>query len=345
MTATHLGTDQHAVPPGPLWTAAPAGAVSVIFHLAAHEDWERASSAGRYTTASLHDDGFIGCSTATQHAAVANARFAGRTDLVLLLIDPDRLASPIRIEPPDTAGAAFPHVDGPVDLDAVFEATLYQPGPDGRFHPHEEASGFAAHGAATLAETKRRAVEAMAGFAHRWWVAGRVGAGPVPWAQDAAARRPGDLSPRRRPGGAVRAPPRVGSTACRAGSDAAGVGREHDPAAIPSGVGAPRLRTPIQSRRVRCRPHDGRLPAGTEHHGSLGISAPSRRHAAAGGGRDDDLRRRRVRASGDRAAVQGQGDEVQRPPGLRPRPSPPGRDRTSMAEIGPRRGASRARLA
>jgi uncharacterized protein (DUF952 family) len=172
MTATHLGTDQHAVPPGPLWTAAPAGAVSVIFHLAAHEDWERASSAGRYTTASLHDDGFIGCSTATQHAAVANARFAGRTDLVLLLIDPDRLASPIRIEPPDTAGAAFPHVDGPVDLDAVFEATLYQPGPDGRFHPHEEASGFAAHGAATLAETKRRAVEAMAGFAHLWWVAG-----------------------------------------------------------------------------------------------------------------------------------------------------------------------------
>jgi uncharacterized protein (DUF952 family) len=146
--------------------------VSVIFHLAAHEDWERASSAGRYTTASLHDDGFIGCSTATQHAAVANARFAGRADLVLLLIDPDRLASPIRIEPPDPAGEAFPHVDGPVDLDAVFEATLYQPGPDGRFHPHEEASGFAGHGAATLAETKRRAVEAMAGFAHPWWVAG-----------------------------------------------------------------------------------------------------------------------------------------------------------------------------
>lgn len=146
--------------------------MSVIFHLAAHEDWERANSAGVYTTASLHDDGFIHCSTATQHAAVATARFAGRTDLVLLLIDTDKLASPIRMEQPDSAGEPFPHVDGPIDLDAVFEATPYQPGPDGRFHPHEEASGFAAHGAATLAETKRRAVEAMAGFAHPWWVAG-----------------------------------------------------------------------------------------------------------------------------------------------------------------------------
>jgi uncharacterized protein (DUF952 family) len=146
--------------------------VSVIFHLAAHEDWERANSADVYTTASLHDDGSIHCSTATQHAAVANTRFAGRTDLVLLLIDTDKLASPLRIEQPDTAGEAFPHVDGPIDLDAVFEATPYQPGPDGRFHPHEEASGFAAHGAATPQETTQRAVTTMAGFAHPWWVAG-----------------------------------------------------------------------------------------------------------------------------------------------------------------------------
>jgi hypothetical protein len=64
--------------------------VSVIFHLAAHEDWERANSAGVDTTASLHDDGFIDCSTAPRHAAVASARFEGR-------------------------------VDGPMDLDAVFE--------------------------------------------------------------------------------------------------------------------------------------------------------------------------------------------------------------------------------
>ena len=40
----------------------------------------------------------------------------------------------------------------------IFEATPYRPGPDGGFHPHEEATGFAAHGAATLKDTAGRAL-------------------------------------------------------------------------------------------------------------------------------------------------------------------------------------------
>jgi uncharacterized protein (DUF952 family) len=146
--------------------------VSVIFHLAAREDWERASRDGVYTTASLYGDGFIGCATAAQHAAVAGARFAGRGDLVLLLIDTDKLTSPLRFEQTGAGGEAFPHVYGPVDLDAVFEATPVRPGPDGRFGPHEEASGFATRGAATLEETTRQAAAVMAGFDGSWWVAG-----------------------------------------------------------------------------------------------------------------------------------------------------------------------------
>jgi uncharacterized protein (DUF952 family) len=54
-------------------------------------DWDRVVSTGSYTAGSL--DGVIVCTTAARHAAVANARFAGRTDLVLLLFDGDRLAS------------------------------------------------------------------------------------------------------------------------------------------------------------------------------------------------------------------------------------------------------------
>lgn len=150
----------------------PSTSVSVIFHLSAPEDWERASRSGVYTAASLHDHGFIGCATAAQHAAVANARFAGRGDLVLLLIDTDRLSSPLHFEPTGAGRKVFPHVYGPIDLGAIFEATPYRPGPDGWFAPHEEASGFAAHGTATLSATGRRAVEMMAGFAGPWWVAG-----------------------------------------------------------------------------------------------------------------------------------------------------------------------------
>ena len=59
-----------------------------------------------------------------------------------------------------------------MSLDAVFEATPYRPGADGRFHPHEEASGFATHGVATLDQTRRRALEVMAGYRRPWWVAG-----------------------------------------------------------------------------------------------------------------------------------------------------------------------------
>jgi uncharacterized protein (DUF952 family) len=143
--------------------------MSVLFHIATRRDWERATGAGSYTTGSLDRDGFIGCSTAAQHAAVANARFAGRTDLVLLLIDAGKLTAEVRT---GRAAADSQQICGPVNLSAVFEVAPYRPGADGWFRPHEEASGFATHGAATLDEIKRRAVEAMAGYPHPWWVAG-----------------------------------------------------------------------------------------------------------------------------------------------------------------------------
>ena len=146
--------------------------MSVLFHIATARDWERAANTGTYATESLHREGIIGCSSAVQHAAVANHRFAGRTDLVLLLIDTDRLQSKVHIEQAEADGRPVPRVDGPVNLDAVFEATPYRPGADGRFHPHEEASGFATHGVTTLDQTRRRALEVMAGYRRPWWVAG-----------------------------------------------------------------------------------------------------------------------------------------------------------------------------
>ena len=161
---------------------------------------------------------------------------------MLLLIDTDRLSSAVRFERPGTGGEAFPHVYGPMDLDVIFEVTPYRPGPDGGFHPHEEATGFAAHGAATLKDTAGRALKVMAGFPQPWWVAGG-------WALDLFLGR------KTRPHAdlefsilaADRAPARVGSAAGGAGGVAAGLGRELDPASVPSGVGASRPRTPSGS--------------------------------------------------------------------------------------------------
>jgi uncharacterized protein (DUF952 family) len=51
---------------------------------------------------------------------VANARFAGRRDLVLLRVAVDRLRAPLRYEPGDPGSdELFPHLYGPLDIDAV----------------------------------------------------------------------------------------------------------------------------------------------------------------------------------------------------------------------------------
>lgn len=108
--------------------------MNVVFHIATRDDWERALAAGAYRTGSLDTEGFIHCSTEEQVAGTANRLFAGRTDLVLLFIDGDRLGAALQYEqvddPPD---AVFPHVFGPIDLAAVLDVVALEPGADGRF--------------------------------------------------------------------------------------------------------------------------------------------------------------------------------------------------------------------
>jgi uncharacterized protein (DUF952 family) len=321
--------------------------MSVIFHIATQQHWERASRAGVYTTASLREDGFIHGATATQHATVANKLFAGRADLVLLLIDTDTLSSEIRFERSDTDNEAFPHVYGPVDLDAIFEATPYRPGPDGRFHPHEEASGFAAHGAATLQETARRVLRVMAGFPGAWWVAGG-------WALDLF------LGHKTRPHADVELSVLAADQWALFGHLRGWDLRLAAPgSSLPAWDGSwiqppfhqvwarrgPVPGCPAGPDEFAADPDHARVSAGAEHHRSLGVPAPPGRHPAAGPGRDHHRRGRGGGASGDRAVVQGQGTAVQGPAGLRPRAPLPGWDRTSVAEGGAGAGASRARLA
>jgi uncharacterized protein (DUF952 family) len=68
----------------------------------------------------------------------ANRLFAGRVDLVLLYLDPDRLGAPVRWEPgvpSDPAAMLFPHLYGPLRVDAVVDVRPYVLGADGRFEP------------------------------------------------------------------------------------------------------------------------------------------------------------------------------------------------------------------
>ena len=57
----------------------------------------------------------------------------GRRDLVLLVIDPARLAAELVYEDCYEVGQAFPHIYGPLNLNAVVSVVPFPPLPDGTF--------------------------------------------------------------------------------------------------------------------------------------------------------------------------------------------------------------------
>jgi uncharacterized protein (DUF952 family) len=114
-----------------------SGQVTFIYHIAAAADWERARRAGKYTMSTrgrtLAEEGFIHASTAAQVALVANAFYRGAPDLLLLVIDPGRVAPEIRYEFVPGQAEPYPHIYGPLNLDAVVETQPFAPAPDGQF--------------------------------------------------------------------------------------------------------------------------------------------------------------------------------------------------------------------
>jgi uncharacterized protein (DUF952 family) len=107
-----------------------------IFHIATEPDWWAAVEAGDYRVStlgrSLDDEGFIHASRRHQGRGVADAFYAGVTEpLVLLEIDPARLTCGLRLERPDGAAEAFPHLYGPLDLDAVVAVSPWSAPPWG----------------------------------------------------------------------------------------------------------------------------------------------------------------------------------------------------------------------
>ena len=102
-----------------------------IFHITTAAAWEAARAAGRYAPPSLESEGFIHFSSAEQVTRVANAAFRGTPDLVLLRVATDRLTGPLRYETADDIDERFPHLYGPLGLDAVVDVLPFPEGPDG----------------------------------------------------------------------------------------------------------------------------------------------------------------------------------------------------------------------
>lgn len=115
---------------------------SWIYHLALAEEWQEAQRQGSYRRStrglSLEQVGFIHASRADQLAATYRRFYGDAGPVTLLTIDPQRLTAPLRYEPAPQGGAEaggegssergekgselFPHIYGPLPLEAVLNA-------------------------------------------------------------------------------------------------------------------------------------------------------------------------------------------------------------------------------
>ncbi|MEQ8764152.1 MAG: DUF952 domain-containing protein [Planctomycetota bacterium] len=92
-----------------------------IFHITTAAAWEPARVDGHYRGDSLETEGFIHCSKEHQVLEVANRLFGGRTDLIVLVIDPAKTTADIVFENLEGGTELYPHHYGPLPAEAVVD--------------------------------------------------------------------------------------------------------------------------------------------------------------------------------------------------------------------------------
>jgi uncharacterized protein (DUF952 family) len=90
-----------------------------ILHITTAEAWAKAREEGELTTPSLKEEGFIHCSTFAQVESTADRIFGGSGELLALEVEVARLTSPLKWEKATDVGDEFPHIYGPLNVDAV----------------------------------------------------------------------------------------------------------------------------------------------------------------------------------------------------------------------------------
>ncbi len=102
-----------------------------IVHICTRAAWEDAQKQGSYQGDNYEKDGFIHLSRPRQVLQVANAYYPGAANLVLLWVVPGQLQAQLRWE--SVGSDTYPHLYGPLNLDAVTAVTDLQPDAEGVF--------------------------------------------------------------------------------------------------------------------------------------------------------------------------------------------------------------------
>jgi uncharacterized protein (DUF952 family) len=114
--------------------------IKTIVVIARHSHWERALVTGVYTQSTINsalaDVGFIHCSFPDQTIGIVNRKFTDEDDLMLLLVDAEKVNVPVKYEGALSGRAGvFPHIYGPLNVDAVYATAVLEKDSMGNFVP------------------------------------------------------------------------------------------------------------------------------------------------------------------------------------------------------------------
>lgn len=106
----------------------------ILFHLTTKENWKAYQADGNYEPESLDAQGFIHCSSGDQLEDTANRLFAGKQEVLLLVIDVSSLRPQVKYEMDEDSGLKYPHIYGPLNTNAIIDKIDIHVEEDGEFN-------------------------------------------------------------------------------------------------------------------------------------------------------------------------------------------------------------------
>lgn len=103
-----------------------------IYHITTPLAWNAARRTGFYEVESLQTEGFIHASTVQQVVRTANRFYFAKRGLILLVIEAAKVTPIIKYEESEP-NMFFPHIYGPLNMEAVTETVAFEPKMDGYF--------------------------------------------------------------------------------------------------------------------------------------------------------------------------------------------------------------------
>lgn len=93
--------------------------MSKIYHITTSSEWQKAKETGAYVAPALKEEGFIHCCDENQVDFIKEKYYSNSSSLVKLRIDTEKLTSQFVFEWSPSLEQTFPHVYGPINVEAV----------------------------------------------------------------------------------------------------------------------------------------------------------------------------------------------------------------------------------